>query len=515
MGSWKTFGFDLVLVLVAAVAAIFLRDNFETSLQKLAMFWPYFSATLVVAVFVLPLTQTHRVIWRLSTRRDYARVVLATALITFGTLLALFAYNRLEGVARSLPFLHWMLMSAALVGARVLFRAHHDGRSARRLARRGYQTAKADPAKEHVLVVGLSQMTEAYLASISELASDRLKVAGVLSARARHVGQLVAETPVLGIPDDVERVLKDLDVHGVTIQRVVVTVPFHSLSDTAKEALLRVDAGGSTQLMLLVDDIVTPMLGVSKDSEMRDDLPTDPEAAELYVQMDEAEIQRVLARPYWKFKRVTDFAFALAILVLILPVMLIVGLMVAIRFGFPITFWQQRPGRFGMPFRVYKFRTMGPAYDVAGHRISDEFRSGLVGMFLRRTRLDELPQLWNILRGEMSFVGPRPLLPRDQAPEFNSRLLVRPGLTGWAQIAGGRDINAEDKAVLDVWYVRNASLGLDLEIALRTVPMVIRGERVLGDMIERAWVDLLSDGILKGERALPRRRSSDVVTAAE
>ena len=103
---------------------------------------------------------------------------------------------------------------------------------------------------------------------------------------------------------------------------------------------------------------------------------------------------------------------------------------------------------------------MRPAHDAEGNRLSDDMRSSVVGDLLRRTRLDEIPQLYNILTGEMSFVGPRPLLPTDQPMETSARLLVRPGLTGMAQVFGARDISPEDKNALDIWYVQHASLGL-------------------------------------------------------
>jgi lipopolysaccharide/colanic/teichoic acid biosynthesis glycosyltransferase len=141
------------------------------------------------------------------------------------------------------------------------------------------------------------------------------------------------------------------------------------------------------------------------------------------------------------------------------------------------------------------------AYDMDGRKLSDAERVTTVGVFLRFTRLDELPQLLNILRGDMSFIGPRPLLPCDQDPAYCARLLVRPGLTGWAQIIGGRAISPEDKAVLDIWYVRNASLYLDLKIALKTVPMVVFGETISRASIEEAWSELEEAGILRG-RAL-------------
>jgi lipopolysaccharide/colanic/teichoic acid biosynthesis glycosyltransferase len=170
---------------------------------------------------------------------------------------------------------------------------------------------------------------------------------------------------------------------------------------------------------------------------------------------------------------------------------------VAVRLGFPIVFWQHRPGLAGRSFRLYKFRTMGASHGPDGRRLPDAERLSNFCNFLRRTRLDELPQLFNILRGEMSFVGPRPLLHQDQPAECLDRLLIRPGLTGWAQVVGGRNISPEDKAALDLWYVCNASLLLDLKIAARTVEIVLFGERVLTPLIARAWHDLTACGIVK------------------
>jgi lipopolysaccharide/colanic/teichoic acid biosynthesis glycosyltransferase len=181
--------------------------------------------------------------------------------------------------------------------------------------------------------------------------------------------------------------------------------------------------------------------------------------------------------------------------------MLIASFLVAASLGVPILFWQQRPGLGGRPFRLYKFRTMRAAHDSEGRRLSESERTSRIGNALRRLRFDELPQLYNILRGEMSFVGPRPLLPRDQSAATQARLLVRPGLTGWAQVVGGRNIEPVEKAALDVWYVCHASLALDVEIALRTIPLVLTGEHVYFASIERAWRDLKERGVLKEQTA--------------
>ena len=133
---------------------------------------------------------------------------------------------------------------------------------------------------------------------------------------------------------------------------------------------------------------------------------------------------------------------------------------------------------------------MAHAYGSDGQRKSDNARVSAVGDFLRRSCLDELPQLLNILKDEMSFVGPRPLSPVDQPIDSGSRLGVRPGLTGWAQIKGGRQISPADKAALDVWYVRNMSLALDVKILLGTVPVLIFGERVTETAIVHARRDM-------------------------
>jgi lipopolysaccharide/colanic/teichoic acid biosynthesis glycosyltransferase len=175
-------------------------------------------------------------------------------------------------------------------------------------------------------------------------------------------------------------------------------------------------------------------------------------------------------------KRALDLALTLPALLLLSPLMLLVAALVRWRLGAPVLFRQERPGRGGKPFAMVKFRTMTDARDAQGHLLHDTQRITPLGRWLRRTSLDELPELWNVLRGEMSLVGPRPLLV-DYLALYSSeqarRHEVYPGLTGWAQVHGRNWLSWEEKFVYDVWYVDHLSLLLDIRILAMTIRSVL------------------------------------------
>lgn len=174
-------------------------------------------------------------------------------------------------------------------------------------------------------------------------------------------------------------------------------------------------------------------------------------------------------------KRVFDLAVALLGLLLSMPIMLIVAILVRLFLGKPIIFKQARPGLNGKPFFLYKFRSMTDECDPSGEPLPNDQRLTKFGRLLRATSLDELPELWNVLKGDMSLVGPRPLrmhyLER-YSPHQARRHEVKPGITGWAQINGRNAVSWEEKFDLDVWYVDNWSLWLDIKILLRTLSVV-------------------------------------------
>lgn len=180
-------------------------------------------------------------------------------------------------------------------------------------------------------------------------------------------------------------------------------------------------------------------------------------------------------------KRFFDFLGAAAGLLLLLPVVSLLAWQIRRKLGSPIFFVQTRPGRNGAPFRMVKFRTMRDAVDGYGNPLPDSERMTPFGSFLRSSSLDELPELWNVLKGDMSLVGPRPLLMEYlplYSPEQARRHEVRPGLTGWAQINGRNTLSWEDKFHLDVWYVDNRSIWLDIKILFLTVKKVFVREGI-------------------------------------
>jgi sugar transferase EpsL len=180
-------------------------------------------------------------------------------------------------------------------------------------------------------------------------------------------------------------------------------------------------------------------------------------------------------------KRALDLLVASTALLVSLPLMALTALAVRLRFGSPVLFRQLRPGQGGRPFTIYKFRTMLDATDARGRLLPDEHRLTPFGAWLRKSSLDELPQLWNVLRGDLSLVGPRPLLleylPR-YTPEQARRMEVRPGITGWAQVNGRNTISWERKFELDVWYVDHRSFALDLKILSMTLSRALRREGI-------------------------------------
>ena len=178
----------------------------------------------------------------------------------------------------------------------------------------------------------------------------------------------------------------------------------------------------------------------------------------------------------YPYKRAVDLIVAIPMALAFAPVIVVIYLVLRLRVGRPVLFVQRRIGLHGKIFALYKFRTMRDTRDGAGELLSDEVRLTKLGRWLRRTSLDELPQLWNVLKGDMSIIGPRPLLPEYltlYTPFESRRHAVLPGMSGWAQIHGRNSLSWDEQFCLDVWYVNHLSFRLDIQILLFTVRAVL------------------------------------------
>jgi len=180
-------------------------------------------------------------------------------------------------------------------------------------------------------------------------------------------------------------------------------------------------------------------------------------------------------------KRLIDVVLSSVALVVLMPLMIATAILVLWNLGNPVFFRQTRPGRHGDPFCLIKFRTMVDDFDASGESLEDAERLTRFGRMLRSTSLDEVPELWNVLRGDMSFVGPRPLL-MEYLPLYTAeqarRHQVRPGITGWAQVNGRNSLSWEDRFALDTWYVDNRSFWLDMRIVFLTIRQVFKRDGI-------------------------------------
>jgi FlaA1/EpsC-like NDP-sugar epimerase len=243
---------DLCLVGIATVFALFVRDDFSASIERLHAVAPYFAATLAAAVIAIPSFGLQHAIWRLSAAKDYERVGYAALLTVVGALAVGFTTNRLEGVPRALPLLQLCFIAGLMLGGRLITRRVQNARAQRVKAEK---PAPAGIARSTVLVVGVNAIAELYLQGVSELGAGEVEIAGLLGRSERQVGRSVQSYNILGMPEDVAKVLKDLEVEGVIVDRIAIAVPMHKLSSEAREALREIERSTGITLHPLADRI--------------------------------------------------------------------------------------------------------------------------------------------------------------------------------------------------------------------------------------------------------------------
>jgi lipopolysaccharide/colanic/teichoic acid biosynthesis glycosyltransferase len=474
---------DALSVCLAAPVAAALRDPSLFSDGYLYATLIYCSIGLISGLAMLFIFQLAKSLSDPVSLREIESFAVASMATTALTAVMVFSYDRLDSVPRSMPLIQFLVLLLFLSTGRVIdkkwrqFGLKHSncGRS----------------ISQHVLLIGANRFAWSYLRMLDTLQIEQTYIAAILDDNGKMLGRSLFGYPIIAPPSDLERVVEEYRVHGVNIDRVLV-----ASNRPAKPSKVFAEVEEYCQKSGITLEFLADILGIKPDdSSARDPV---------------VEASDVPGRAFFMLKRAFDFSISLAISVTFLPVIVAVVFGVLTDLGWPVIFWQKRVGYGGRPFLIYKFRTRRAPFDRDGRFVPEDQRASRVGDLLRRTRLDELPQLWNVLIGDMSFVGPRPLLPVDQPPNSRLRLAVKPGITGWAQIRGGARLGTEEKGVFDDWYVNHASFRLDLWIIARTIHSVIFGDKVSAPLPQPDQSEDLSHG---AEREEPLSNVDALVTA--
>ncbi len=483
MAKYYQLAAEVAVFTLAALLAWALRIGPDIVVERFQSILPYLLVSMAVGALIFQMFRLHLHFYRFFSFHDLAHIMLAVTVAVLVVVLVSFAIYRLDDVHRSLPFMHGIFALTGITLLRfvgMLLGLHMETRSL------------ANKPNGHIptLIIGYTPAAEICLRAMPVFGRGDCFVVGILDESPRRLGQRLRHTQVIGHPTELQQVLSDMAIHGVVVKKLILACPRESLSPASRKVLKELEQARRIQVHDFRQHISQFFEHVPEMEPEREPVVADAIALP-------AEIARTAERNvtrYMPLKRSLDIVLALLLGAIMFPIMLALVPLIWLSMGKPFYFWQERPGRQGRIFRLYKLRTLSHGVDGEGAIIADAQRQTRLGHILRRTRLDEIPQLYNVLIGDMSFVGPRPLLPIDLPPNLPSwarlRCLTRPGLTGWAQINGGQEVSMEDKVVMDVWYLTHMSLWTDLRIIWGTVKVVLRGEMLDQGNINASYRDL-------------------------
>jgi lipopolysaccharide/colanic/teichoic acid biosynthesis glycosyltransferase len=416
---------------------------FREDLSGVAYYWVLSSGLALVAFYALRLQDGITRYFSVHDALDVAEAVLFAESMTLSVM---FTITRLDGIPRSMPLIHGVLLAAGLIGARMVVRIVFS---------EDEESEDYHSCRERIIIIGANRFAAAFIRLLRAYAPSREPVIAVLDEDRGMVGRAVADVQVIGGPHELDAIIGEFAVHGVDTDRVVIAGEVDFLSPAVLGEIERICQKRQISLGFL-----PRMIGV-----------TERKAPVVPVKAPRPE-PAVALPGYFRVKRVFDIVGSFALILLFSPLFLIAGLLVLLDVGPPILFWQERLGWKGRGFLIYKFRTLRAPFE--GTSLLAGREPSAIGRVLRAIRIDELPQLLNVLLGDMSLIGPRPLLPEDQPANSTLRLSVRPGISGWAQINGAKLVTKEDKEKLDEYYIRNASLWMDLRIGFASLAVMLR-----------------------------------------
>jgi lipopolysaccharide/colanic/teichoic acid biosynthesis glycosyltransferase len=443
---------DVFWALLSPVLALYLRDPelvFRVDWGVIGYYWVLSSGFALAAFFALRLQDGMTRYFSLNEALDIAEAALFAELMTF---VALFTLSRLDGIPRSIPLTHGLLLATGLIAARMVLRV---------VLSEEQESLGYGSRRERIILIGANRLASSFIQLFQAYAPGQQSVIAVLDKDPAMLGRAISGVQVLGAPHELDAIVSEFAIHGVGTDRIVIAGEADFVSPAVLHEVERICKKRQIELSFL-----PRMMGI-----------TERDPTNVKVSSEPAETRSSFAppAPFLRPKRWIDIVASLTMIVLLFPLLLVASLLVLLDVGRPVLFWQERRGWKGHSFLIYKFRTLGAPFDSAGNPTLAGRRPSAIGRFLRETRIDELPQLVNVLFGEMSLIGPRPLLPEDQPSNTFVRLSVRPGISGWAQVNGAKLVTKEQKEKLDEWYVHNVSLWLDLRIVVMTIRMVLKG----------------------------------------
>jgi lipopolysaccharide/colanic/teichoic acid biosynthesis glycosyltransferase len=441
---------DLCWAVGSPLLALYLRDPgilFRADWTPVAYYWLLSSGFAVVAFFAFKIHDNMTRHFSVHEAIDIAETILFVELLT---LISLFTLTRFDGIPRSIPLAHGFLLAAGLYAARIFVRiVSNDDEIPRKYSYRG----------ERMILIGANPAASLFIRLLNAHTPHQQHVIAVLDPDPKMIGRAISGVQVVGNPHELEALVQEYAVHGIVTGRIVVAG--------------EVDALGAVVLREVEHVCDRHQISLSFLPRMMGLAVPDPVGAAVSAD-HKFTTPSIALSSFLRVKRSIDIVGSLALLLLLSPLFTLTALLVFLDVGLPVLFWQERVGWKRRNFLIYKFRTLASPFDSAGNPLLSGRRPSAIGRMLRATRLDELPQLLNVLFGDMSLIGPRPLLPEDQPANTAVRLSVRPGISGWAQVHGAELVGKEEKEKLDEWYVRHVSLWLDLRITMMTLKLMMK-----------------------------------------
>jgi hypothetical protein len=381
--KWSVF--DVAWAALAPYLALALRDAYILSVDGMQAVLFYWLLTFAFSLFAFAAFRLRDGMAHYFSVHDAVEIAKAVAVAELLTCFVLFNVTRLDGIPRSTPIIHALILSLGLVAVRALARFSADGKAGR---------GEREIARKHVIMIGVSRLTALYMKFLDAIAPGAHEIIAVLDEAADSWGRSVNGVRVMGPASELESIIEEFAVHGVQTDRVVAGVSPADLPEPVLEEIRHICARHDIELGFVPDLFG---LTLSPEPESKSNAAVEFEAS--------LTLEPALTLPaYFKAKRYLDFAAALALLTVLGPFWLIATAIALFDVGMPVFFWQQRLGVNGSRFLLYKFRTLRTPFGEDGRKLSDDERLSPIGRLMRRSRLDELPQLLNILVGDMLLI---------------------------------------------------------------------------------------------------------------